>query len=172
MSQAYDNQLATALEIAKNAHQGQIRKFGQDIGKPYFDTHIIRVVNRVPPWARAVAALHDVIEDTGECEETLRAWGEEDGLEPLEPWIISSVLLLTRREELSYGSYIHSIVRANGLDGAAARLVKMADLMDNMSTDPSSFLSTRYVPALAAVSERIREDYETGWTMTYETGVV
>ena len=57
-------EIKTALQYAKAAHGEQLRSVGPDTGLPYFDTHIIRVTNAVPPWAKAAAALHDVIEDT------------------------------------------------------------------------------------------------------------
>lgn len=54
-----------AIELAKNAHEGQVRKY---TGEPYFN-HLEEVANIVSEYTDdesmiAAAYLHDVVEDT------------------------------------------------------------------------------------------------------------
>jgi len=79
----------------------------------------------VPPEARVVAALHDVLEDSGVTAEDLEAAGLR-GAE------LEAVLLLTRDEDEPYEEYIERIAMAEGEAGRLARVVKLADLPDNL----------------------------------------
>ena len=109
--------LERALGIAAEAHRGQVDKAGE----PYL-LHPIRVMLRVRGDAeRLVAVLHDVIEDSPDWSlERLRAegFGEE---------VVRGVDCLTRRDAEPYDALIE---RAAG--DPIARLVKLADLEDNM----------------------------------------
>ena len=63
--------------IAEQAHAGQIRKFGDDKGKPYF-IHPERVGDSFDKWLWALicaAYLHDTLEDTDITIDDLMAWG-------------------------------------------------------------------------------------------------
>ncbi|SCW95376.1 HD domain-containing protein [Ancylobacter rudongensis] len=116
--------LERAIVIATEAHAGQTDKAGQ----PYI-LHPLRVmtslgVNAGQPL-RIVAVLHDVLED---CEawtpNLLRAEG-------FDPRIVEAVEAITKRKHVeTYGEYIQR-VRANPL----ARLVKIADIEDNLHPD-------------------------------------
>lgn len=181
----YESNLDLALIIAAKAHKGQTRKFGQDEGEDYFMTHLYRVTSSVPLWVGGVAVLHDVIEDTEVTENQLRQFRTPE-LGTLPNWVVDTVVLLSRdktqdlqdqlhsREyrEHTYAEYIDTLVDATGVVGVAARLVKMADLMDNMSSFPASMVNSRYIKALDKISTRIRKDYEAGWRLTYESGAV
>ena len=119
--------LERALEIAAEAHRGQIDKAGE----PYL-LHPIRVMLRLSgDEARIAALLHDVVEDNPDWTlERLRAEGFAGP-------IVEAVDRLTRRAGEPYESLVE---RAAG--DAIARRVKLADLEDNMSltriTDPGA----------------------------------
>jgi hypothetical protein len=109
-----------AVEIAARAHAGKTDKFGD----PEL-MHVLRVVTSVPPEARLVAALHDVLEDSEMTADDL--WGL--GLPGME---LEAVKLLTRGEE-PYEQYIARVATAEGEGGELARTVKWADLHDNLA---------------------------------------
>jgi (p)ppGpp synthase/HD superfamily hydrolase len=110
-----------AVEIAARALAGVVDKFGEpDL------LHTLRVVVSVPPEARVVAALHDVLEDSDLTVVDLGA----AGLGQAELW---AVILVTRREDDPYDEYIERIAEAEGEAGRLARVVKLADLRDNLS---------------------------------------
>ncbi len=105
-----------AIEIAVAAHEGQRDK----AGAPYVH-HPLRVMSRFgTPTERAVAVLHDVVEDTKWTLDDLRREFSED--------IVEAVDALTRREpDESYVAFVHR-AGANPL----ARRVKLADIEDNL----------------------------------------
>jgi hypothetical protein len=110
----------TARNIAHNSHAGQRSRFHE----PLFE-HVERVAAQVPTTARPVAYLHDVLEKTSTSLSELRA----QGLTDLE---LSAVELLTHRAPEAYDVYILRIAFARGEAGALARIVKLADLNDNL----------------------------------------
>lgn len=115
-----ENLLALARQIALVAHDGQSRKGN---GEAYFN-HVERVAGRVTGWeAKTVAYLHDVVEDTDVSLDFL------DALFPLH--IVDAVEHLTRRAPWDYAEYIERLV---GSGTALSRTVKIADLLDNLST--------------------------------------
>lgn len=127
-----------ADEIARAAHDGQTDKSGV----PYI-AHPRSVAERVRPASDAnvaAALLHDVVEDTGESLDTLRAKGIPDN-------VVAAVELLTRRADVSSDDYYRAI-RADPI----ALAVKVADIADN--TDP-----TRVARLDAATRTRLREKY-------------
>src|SRR5207302_5664926 len=87
--------------------------------------HVERVVAQVPAMARPIAYLHDVLEKTSTSVSELRA----QGLTDVE---LSAVELLTHRASEAYDVYILRIAFARGEPGALARIVKLADLDDNL----------------------------------------
>lgn len=108
--------LETAIQIAAEAHRGQIDKSGE----PYI-LHPLRVMlAQNGEVARIVGVLHDVIED---CEYDLTDI-EFFGFAPEVTYAIDSV---TRREGEDYFDYVK---RANA--NLIGRRVKIADLNDNM----------------------------------------
>ena len=111
--------LEKALAIALKAHKGQIDKSGQ----PYI-LHPIRVMMQLEEAkAKVVALLHDVVEDSDITLNDLR----EEGFDSE---IIETVACLTKDAHEDYTDYILRI-KHNRL----ARLVKLADLQDNLNAN-------------------------------------
>ena len=104
-----------AYEIAKKAHLGQVNKAGEAYIK-----HPEKVASFVKTdEEKAVAYLHDVIEDT---ELTLENLYEYD----FSKEVIEAVDIITKKRGEDYQSYLNS-VKKNKL----ARAVKLADLRHN-----------------------------------------
>jgi (p)ppGpp synthase/HD superfamily hydrolase len=107
-----------AKAIAIKAHHGQLDKADQ----PYI-THPEFVASQVTgDEAKAVAWLHDVVEDTGVTLDDLRAAGLSES-------VIEGVDAITKRTDEDYETYL-ARVAANPL----AKAVKFADLTHNMDT--------------------------------------
>lgn len=107
-----------AIMIATKAHAGQKDK----AGAPYL-LHVLRVMMTVEKMdEKIVALLHDVVEDS---EMTLVGLAKEG----FPKKILKAVELLTKTENKPYEDYIEDI-KQNEL----ARVVKLADLKDNMNT--------------------------------------
>jgi (p)ppGpp synthase/HD superfamily hydrolase len=108
--------------LARRAHGDQ----RDPDGSLHID-HVERVAGTVEgERARAVALLHDVLEDTAETAAGLREAGVGSD-------VVQAVELLTRPDHEDYGTYIERIVRAEGTTGELARTVKLADARDNLS---------------------------------------
>ena len=73
--------------------------------------------------ARAVAVLHDVLEDTAVTAEELREAN-------LSSEVVDAVTALTRRSGQTYEQYIEQVA-----GNAIARSVKLADLADNLANN-------------------------------------
>ena len=109
------SQSEKAYEIAKKAHLGQIDKAGEDYIK-----HPEKVASFVKTdEEKAVAYLHDVIEDT---ELTLEDLNKYD----FSKEVLEAVDIITKKRGEDYQSYLNS-VKKNKL----ARAVKLADLRHN-----------------------------------------
>ena len=109
------SQSEKAYEIAKKAHLGQVDKAGEDYIK-----HPEKVASFVETdEEKAVAYLHDVIEDT---ELTLEDLHEYE----FSKEVIEAVDIITKKKGEDYRSYLNS-VKKNKL----ARAVKLADLRHN-----------------------------------------
>lgn len=107
-----------ALELALAAHKGQKDKGGQ----PYI-WHPIRVAMAVEgDKAKCVALLHDAVED-----------GEEVSLGEvcarMQSEVANAVKALTKKPGEKYQDYILRVQ-----DNELARVVKVADLLDNLDT--------------------------------------
>ena len=150
MKPTYIKETKIALQLARKYHAGQLRAVGTDIGKPYFDTHIVRVTNAVSFRSRPASALHDILEDTVMSSYDLAY------VKGLRQETIDAVELLTQGEDESYHNYIMRIHSAEGEAGNIAREVKIADLMDNFSTFPEGQLVTKYLGALHLLTEPYR----------------
>jgi len=123
--------------IAKNAHAGQTRRDGTT---EYF-THSKRVAEALRKAGysedyRAVAYLHDVIEDTNVTAEHL----DELGVTRI---VIDSVLAMTKRTGESYDDYLTRVAQDE-----MARIVKIFDIKDNLSDLPTEKQKEKYVRAL------------------------
>lgn len=115
--------VAWAAKIARACHAEQVDKSGE----PYIG-HCTRVARKLDDdTARAVALLHDVLEDTDTTEGQLRllATGSLDGRMAKE--IVDAVVALTHVEPESRDDYYRRI-RSNPL----ALRVKIADIHDNL----------------------------------------
>ena len=109
------SQSQKAYEIAKRAHLGQVDKAGEDYIK-----HPEKVASFVKTdEEKAVAYLHDVIEDTELILEDLYEYG-------FSKEVIEAVDIITKKRGEDYQSYLNS-VKKNKL----ARAVKLADLRHN-----------------------------------------
>ena len=104
-----------ALSIARKAHEGQLDKAGVD-----YIEHPIYVASQVDTEEeKAVALLHDVIEDSPVSAEELLQAG-------LPETVVTAVQVLTKKKEQDYQTYLET-VKKNPL----ARVVKLADLEHN-----------------------------------------
>lgn len=113
-----------AEKLARTAHRKQFRRDGVT---PYI-VHPERVAKRLrgaSDFVLAAAWLHDVVEDTDLTIEEISQQGF-----PVE--ITAAVDLLTKRTGQSRDDYLNA-VRGNEI----ARKVKIADIIDNLSDDPT-----------------------------------
>jgi (p)ppGpp synthase/HD superfamily hydrolase len=112
---AKDDYVKTALAIAIKAHEGQKDKAGVD-----YIEHPKTVASFVSSdEAKAVAYLHDVLEDTAITAGDLLKAG-------IPVAVVKAVEILTKRQHEDYAEYL-SKVKNNPI----ARLVKLADLKHN-----------------------------------------
>lgn len=127
--------LALAEAIARNAHAGQTE---ESTGDDYI-LHVERVVGLVEgDEAKAVAWLHDVIEDSDMDTGTLLDVG-------IPSRIVRAVLELTRIERQPYEQYIADL-KLSGDPLALA--VKRADLIDHLRPNCPERLRPRYEAAM------------------------
>jgi hypothetical protein len=132
-------ELRIAERIARQAHSEQKDTV---TGAPYI-THVERVVAAVEgDKAKAVAWLHDVLEDSDITTDELRSEGISNG-------VIAAVELLTRTPPYEYASYIDRI-KSTGDPLAVA--VKLADLRDHLHPNCPERLRPRYERALAVLA--------------------
>ena len=104
-----------AFEIAKMAHAGQTDKAGLD-----YILHPLQVAAEVTTdEEKAVALLHDIIEDTDVTASELLAKGLPDN-------VVEAVEALTKKHNQNYAAYLAG-VKKNRL----ATAVKLADLKHN-----------------------------------------
>ena len=107
--------LELALSIATEAHGGQFDKAGID-----YIEHPIFVASQVDSEEeKAVALLHDVIEDSSVTAEELLNAG-------LPETVVTAVQILSKKKGQDYQTYLKT-VKSNPL----ARVVKLADLKHN-----------------------------------------
>ena len=103
-----------AMQIAYDAHQGQVDKGGL----PYI-FHPYHLAEHMDDEISCCAALlHDVVEDTAVTMEDLAAQFPEE--------VINVLKLLTHREDVPYFDYVRSI-KANPI----AVKIKLADIAHN-----------------------------------------
>jgi (p)ppGpp synthase/HD superfamily hydrolase len=124
--------LEDAILLAAQAHHGQRDRNGQ----PYM-LHVLRVMLRVEGDERRMAAvLHDVVEDTPHTLDELRKMGFP------EP-VVHAVDCLTHRDGEPYAAAIE-----RAASDPIARVVKLADLEDNMDLRRLDQLAARDLPRL------------------------
>ena len=107
--------LELALSIAMEAHRGQFDKAGVDyIEHPLYVASLVCTEDE-----KAVALLHDVIEDSPFTAEELLLAG-------LPETVVTAVQVLSKKNGQDYQTYLET-VKSNPL----ARVVKLADLKHN-----------------------------------------
>jgi (p)ppGpp synthase/HD superfamily hydrolase len=127
--------IETSKQVASRAHSGQHRRDGWT---PYIN-HPAAVAGKLARESAVVIAtawLHDVLEDTAETAETLRAAGLPDS-------VIHAVEVLTKTEGVRYDEYLLG-VRQNWI----ARQVKIADMLHNLSDAPTERQIIKYAKGL------------------------
>jgi hypothetical protein len=109
-----------ARNIAHYSHKADRDRFGDPLVE-----HVERVASAVPPEARALAFLHDVLERTDTTVDELRVQGlTDEDLKVLE--------LLTRDPGEVYELHCLQIAWAGGHAGVLARAIKLADVDDHL----------------------------------------
>ena len=109
------------LDFVNDKHKGQVDK----AGKPYI-FHLKEVAMNVPaycPNGTYIGLLHDILEDTDTTPQELLDFG-------IDPEIVETVIILTRKDNESYMDYIKRVA-----ENSLARNVKMSDLKHNMQID-------------------------------------
>lgn len=138
-------QSTIAEQIAREAHARQVDKL---TGRPYIE-HIERVVALVVSEdEKAVAWLHDVIEDSPWMPADFDRYG-------VSLPVTAAVLLLSRNRNVSYADYITAIVTS---DNTLAQKVKVADLLDHLRPETLHLLTptmrVKYPRALNQIVNR------------------
>lgn len=132
--------LLLAESVARRAHEGQREPV---TGAPYI-THVVRVVDQMSSAdAKAVAWLHDVVEDTAWTPVHLVDHGFPDH-------VVVAVVRLTRLRSMEYSAYIDRLLQTGD---ALAIEVKLADLRDHLRPNCPARLRPRYEEALARLSQ-------------------
>ena len=147
-----------AIAIAEQAHMNQKRRNGE----PYI-MHPRRVADKLTGDTqeargriKAIALLHDVLEDTPITVEYLRkAKIPED--------VIQAVAWLTRTKSASSGApkenYFEYIMGLIGFGNKDVLLVKLADLADNLSDLEEGSMKDKYRFAQYILSEEMNRKY-------------
>jgi hypothetical protein len=145
---------ARAQALAVRLYAGRRDK----VGALEFD-HVRRVAEELPDgdlfdrW-RAIAWMHDAVEDGLATAEFLRREGMDDDQ-------ASALYLLTRQAGLTYEAYVQRMAVATGEAGAMARAIKLLDLDDNMTREcppeslPMREPGGRYARAKQILSEAL-----------------
>lgn len=121
-----------AIEIAKEAHKGQVDKGGHDyIGHPLRVEAMCKSDEE-----RLVAILHDVIEDGGVTSQCLL----EAGFSQI---VVDAILSISRIEGEHYFEFIQRC-KSNPI----GRIVKLCDLRDNMDITRLKEISNKDVERL------------------------
>lgn len=139
---------ARALAFARERHQGQLRKDGRT---PFID-HVVRVAVLVQGETTSMdvicaALLHDTIEDTATSRDDLEA---EFGAA-----VADLVVELTEDKRLPRVERKREAEERAPSLSAAAKLVKLADVLDNLYSLPSASHSITRRRAQLARAERI-----------------
>jgi hypothetical protein len=110
-----------ARSIAYYSHHGRRDRLGE-----LQIEHVARVVAAVPPPARTIAWLHDVLEHSDTPSAALR----DGGMTHLEA---EALALLTHRDDEAFELHMLRIAHAPGPAGDVARAIKIADLDDRLA---------------------------------------
>jgi hypothetical protein len=104
---------------------------GRTAAGELFVEHLERVAATVPPEARSVAYLHDILEHSDASVADLEA-------AEVTPVELQAVQLLTRHPDESFEAHALRIAYAKGPAGRLARMVKLADIDDHLSQGGSA----------------------------------
>ena len=119
--------LERAIEIAVDAHRGQIDKAGK-----IYILHPMRVMLRGQNDAeQIVGILHDVIEDTPITIDMLQGEGFSED-------ILAALVCITKKKGEEYGDFINRV-----LTNPLATQVKLYDIEDNLNRDRIPFPTER-----------------------------
>ena len=133
--------------MAFYAHEGVYRRDGIT---PYIE-HPRAVADRVKSYkAKAVAWLHDTIEDAPERMSVTIM--KDEGL-PKD--VIDAVVVLTHKQSESYSAYVKRVAK-----DVLAKEVKIADIMANITDTPSKRQIQKYTKALDYLLHRIDFEWE------------
>lgn len=126
--------LGAAIQIAVENHRFQTDESGH-----LYMLHLFRVMHKfTDPIDKAIAILHDVLEDTSLPEYELRSElksrasssnASSTYRDRLADYVTDAVVVLTHKPDVTYEDYILNILRTN----IAATRIKLADLEDNHS---------------------------------------
>lgn len=118
-----------ALQIAQKAHAGQVDKAGKD-----YILHPMTVASYMDTdTEKAIAYLHDVLEDTDVTVDALREIFRNE--------IVDTLITLTHRKDESYFEYIQRVSTSK-----LAKKIKVADLLHNLD--------------ITRIKEPTKQDYE------------
>jgi (p)ppGpp synthase/HD superfamily hydrolase len=134
-------QLGLAMSIAYNAHQGQTRFDGVT---PYI-AHVKAVADSFAEGfdgLKTVAWLHDVLEDTSLTPQALLSAG-------IRSEYVEAVQAITKGPGEDYDGYLIR-VKENHL----AREVKIYDILNNLSDNPTRNMVKKYAKALKFLISR------------------
>lgn len=127
--------LQEVIQFAYRAHNGQTRR---DCFTPYI-SHPRNVTEKLRGESDEVimtAWLHDVLEDTEETPDSMRAAGIPES-------VIGAVQILTKVPGEDYSVYL-ARVKAHPI----ARKVKIADMLSNLSDSPTNKQILKYAYGL------------------------
>ena len=135
--------LRIAEETAREVHKGQKRTIGE---KEDYIEHLKRMVDKFStPESKIVAWLHDVLEDSELTPEDLIRKGIPNQL-------VESINTLTRKRDEGYLNYIIGIRNFH-----QAKIIKIADLKDNLKDLPRGTLRDKYTMALYILENPVEE---------------
>lgn len=132
-------QTEIAKAIAIQAHESQVDK----AGKPYIDHPAAVAAGVSGDVAKAVAWLHDVVEDTSITFDDLRAAG-------IASEVIDHLRLLTHDKSVPYMEYIAALK-----GDPVAREVKLADLRHNSDLSRLNVITAKDRERLAKYQQAI-----------------
>jgi len=138
-----EDQVELAEKIAREKHEGQTRKIGEDKGKPYI-IHPERMANTFEEAVlKAASWLHDVVEDTDTTFEDLLELG-------VAKEIVNVLRYVTKKKGEPYKDFIFRI-----LYNTWAMKIKIADINDNLKSCPEGHMKEKYRLALWILEYRL-----------------
>ena len=151
-------ELKESNDMIYKALELSLELFKSDTDKGVFPyvLHLFYVYKNVlEKEEKVVALLHDVMEDKNVTKEDLLEIGFPSK-------IVSDILVLTRRKDVSYDAYIDNIIKTGSKE---ALEVKLADLKNNIDLtrikNPSvkdyERVEKRYMPSYEKILNRLKE---------------